>query len=254
MPRAPRPPTRRWCGPPAGSRCRTPRCGSCARPAGRCRSTARSARASACSSRAAGPTSSPRSPCSRCAATGSTRRSSSPTSWCRCRRSASTSTSSPGVGPVVARPIRSRADLAQLRDLTPEDVPDITESVRLLTAELGATPLIGFAGAPVHPRVVPRRGRPVEEPRAHQGADARRPAAVARPVRPARPDLRGVPARAGAGRRLRRAAVRLVGRRAQPRRLHGIRAGRTRPRRSPRSPTSTCPASTSASAPASCSR
>lgn len=53
-----------------------------------------------------------------------------------------------GVGPVVARPIRSRADLAQLRDLTPEDVPDIAESVRLLTAELGATPLIGFAGAP----------------------------------------------------------------------------------------------------------
>ncbi len=30
----------------------------------------------------------------------------------------------------------------------PEDVPDITESVRLLVAELGATPLIGFAGAP----------------------------------------------------------------------------------------------------------
>ena len=53
-----------------------------------------------------------------------------------------------GVGPVVARPIRSRADLAQLRDLTPDDVTDITESVRLLTAELGSTPLIGFAGAP----------------------------------------------------------------------------------------------------------
>lgn len=54
----------------------------------------------------------------------------------------------PGVGPVIARPIRSRADLSQLRDLTAADVPDITESVRLLTAELGSTPLIGFAGAP----------------------------------------------------------------------------------------------------------
>ncbi len=54
----------------------------------------------------------------------------------------------PGVGPVVARPIRSRADLAQLRDLTPADVPDITESVRAIVGELGATPLIGFAGAP----------------------------------------------------------------------------------------------------------
>ncbi|MEW2402593.1 uroporphyrinogen decarboxylase [Streptomyces sp. NPDC046862] len=54
----------------------------------------------------------------------------------------------PGVGPVVERPIRTRADLAQLRDLTPEDVHYVTEAIGLLTAELGATPLIGFAGAP----------------------------------------------------------------------------------------------------------
>jgi uroporphyrinogen decarboxylase len=54
----------------------------------------------------------------------------------------------PGVGPVVAHPIRSRADLAQLRDLTPDDVPYITEAVGRLVGELGATPLIGFAGAP----------------------------------------------------------------------------------------------------------
>jgi uroporphyrinogen decarboxylase len=54
----------------------------------------------------------------------------------------------PGVGPVVAKPIRTRADLAQLRDLTPEDVWYVTEAIGLLTAELGPTPLIGFAGAP----------------------------------------------------------------------------------------------------------
>ena len=54
----------------------------------------------------------------------------------------------PGVGPVVERPIRTRADLAQLRDLTPEDVSYVTEAIGLLTRELGATPLIGFAGAP----------------------------------------------------------------------------------------------------------
>ncbi|MEU9049001.1 uroporphyrinogen decarboxylase [Streptomyces sp. NPDC048384] len=54
----------------------------------------------------------------------------------------------PGIGPVVERPIRTRADLAQLRDLTPEDVSYVTEAVGLLTRELGATPLIGFAGAP----------------------------------------------------------------------------------------------------------
>ncbi|MGW2231308.1 uroporphyrinogen decarboxylase [Streptomyces formicae] len=54
----------------------------------------------------------------------------------------------PGVGPVVAHPIRTRADLAQLRDLTPEDVHYVTEAIGMLTAELGSTPLIGFAGAP----------------------------------------------------------------------------------------------------------
>jgi uroporphyrinogen decarboxylase len=54
----------------------------------------------------------------------------------------------PGVGPVIARPIRSRADLDQLRDLEPGDVGFVAEAVRLLVAELGSTPLIGFAGAP----------------------------------------------------------------------------------------------------------
>ncbi|MFG2648304.1 uroporphyrinogen decarboxylase [Streptomyces sp. NPDC048436] len=54
----------------------------------------------------------------------------------------------PGIGPVVANPIRSRADLAQLRDLTPDDVSYVTEAIGMLTAELGPTPLIGFAGAP----------------------------------------------------------------------------------------------------------
>ncbi|WP_263164705.1 uroporphyrinogen decarboxylase [Streptomyces sp. SCSIO ZS0520] len=54
----------------------------------------------------------------------------------------------PGVGPVVERPVRTRADLDRLRALTPEDVSYVTEAIGLLTAELGATPLIGFAGAP----------------------------------------------------------------------------------------------------------
>ncbi len=54
----------------------------------------------------------------------------------------------PGVGPVVAEPIRTHADLDRLPALTADAVPDITESVRRLVAELGPTPLIGFAGAP----------------------------------------------------------------------------------------------------------
>ncbi|HET7661048.1 MAG TPA: uroporphyrinogen decarboxylase family protein, partial [Oryzihumus sp.] len=53
-----------------------------------------------------------------------------------------------GVGPVVAKPVRTRADLDRLPELTSEHVPYITEAVRLLVAELGDTPLIGFAGAP----------------------------------------------------------------------------------------------------------
>jgi uroporphyrinogen decarboxylase len=54
----------------------------------------------------------------------------------------------PGVGPVIARPIRSAADLDQLRPLDVTDVGFITEAIGQLTAELGPTPLIGFAGAP----------------------------------------------------------------------------------------------------------
>ena len=54
----------------------------------------------------------------------------------------------PGVGPVVARPVRTLADVDAIPDLTPEHVPFTTESVEGLVAELGGTPLIGFAGAP----------------------------------------------------------------------------------------------------------
>jgi len=54
----------------------------------------------------------------------------------------------PGVGPVVASPVRTLADVDAIPDLTPEHVPFITEAVRGLVAELGGTPLIGFAGAP----------------------------------------------------------------------------------------------------------
>ncbi len=54
----------------------------------------------------------------------------------------------PGVGPVIEEPIRSQGDLARLRSLEPGDVPYVTEAVAALVAELGAKPLIGFAGAP----------------------------------------------------------------------------------------------------------
>jgi uroporphyrinogen decarboxylase len=54
----------------------------------------------------------------------------------------------PGVGPVMASPIRDRSDLGVLRPLEPDDVPYVTEAVGQLVGELGSTPLIGFAGAP----------------------------------------------------------------------------------------------------------
>ncbi len=56
----------------------------------------------------------------------------------------------PGVGPVIADPLRTSEDVARLRELEPEqDVPFVLEAVRLLRKELPAgVPLIGFAGAP----------------------------------------------------------------------------------------------------------
>ncbi|WP_445255848.1 uroporphyrinogen decarboxylase [Nocardioides aurantiacus] len=54
----------------------------------------------------------------------------------------------PGVGPVVASPVETLADVEAIPDLTPAHVDFVTESVRRLVGELGATPLIGFAGAP----------------------------------------------------------------------------------------------------------
>jgi uroporphyrinogen decarboxylase len=54
----------------------------------------------------------------------------------------------PGIGPVVASPVRTLADVAAIPDLTPEHVPFVTAAVTSLVGELGATPLIGFAGAP----------------------------------------------------------------------------------------------------------
>jgi len=52
-----------------------------------------------------------------------------------------------GIGPVVAQPFRTAADIDRLRPLEPDDVSYVTDTVRILTAEM-SVPLIGFAGAP----------------------------------------------------------------------------------------------------------
>ena len=54
----------------------------------------------------------------------------------------------PGVGPVIAKPVRTAADVDALPDLDPAQVEPVAAAVRMLVAELGGTPLIGFAGAP----------------------------------------------------------------------------------------------------------
>ena len=53
-----------------------------------------------------------------------------------------------GIGPVVATPVRTAADLGRLRALEPGDVPYVTEAIQMLVAELDHRPLIGFAGGP----------------------------------------------------------------------------------------------------------
>jgi uroporphyrinogen decarboxylase len=54
----------------------------------------------------------------------------------------------PGVGPVIAAPIRDAADVRRLRMLeADEELPEVAEAVRLLCTQLDV-PLIGFAGGP----------------------------------------------------------------------------------------------------------
>jgi uroporphyrinogen decarboxylase len=54
----------------------------------------------------------------------------------------------PGVGPVIAHPIRTMNDVERLHVLEPgEGVPFVSETIKILRGEL-EVPLIGFAGAP----------------------------------------------------------------------------------------------------------
>lgn len=53
-------------------------------------------------------------------------------------------------GPIIGNPVRTAADVAELRVADPEEtVPFVMETIRILRRELpGSAPLIGFAGAP----------------------------------------------------------------------------------------------------------
>lgn len=69
-----------------------------------------------------------------------------------------------GVGPVIDEPFAGREDLERVRPYVPaEDAPYVADTVRLLVAELGATPLIGFAGAPFTVASYLIEGRPTRD-------------------------------------------------------------------------------------------
>lgn len=53
-----------------------------------------------------------------------------------------------GKGPVIASPLRTASDINALRPIDPDALAPIREAVTRTVEELGATPLIGFAGAP----------------------------------------------------------------------------------------------------------
>lgn len=55
----------------------------------------------------------------------------------------------PGIGPVIDKPIRTKADIERLGTINPvEDIPYVLETIKLLTEEQLKVPLIGFSGAP----------------------------------------------------------------------------------------------------------
>ena len=52
------------------------------------------------------------------------------------------------VGPVIAPPLRPAGDVAAIKALDAQRISAVSDAIRLLVAELGEVPLIGFAGAP----------------------------------------------------------------------------------------------------------
>jgi uroporphyrinogen decarboxylase len=54
----------------------------------------------------------------------------------------------PGRGPVLAKPVRTAADVAALPQLDPAALAPVAAGVARTVQQLGSTPLIGFAGAP----------------------------------------------------------------------------------------------------------
>ena len=151
-------------------------------------------------------------------ASRSTRRSCFRTCCCRSSRWASRSTSSKAKGPQIENPLRiAKPTSTGCTPFEPrEALAHVLEAIRQIQREL-ARPRAAhrLCRRAVHAGVVRDRGRPLEQLRAHQGADVRPPGRVAPPLRPVRRRRRRLSRRADRSRRRRRAGVRLVGRRAE---------------------------------------
>ena len=129
----------------------------------------------------------------------------------------------PGIGPVVAAPIRDAAALEVLRPIEPEDVSYVTEAVQALTKELGATPLIGFAGAPFTLASYLIEGGPSKNHDHTKAMMYGEPELWHAMMDRLTDDHPRVPARPARSRSLGRPALRLLGRRRVARRLPGVR-------------------------------
>lgn len=68
-----------------------------------------------------------------------------------------------GVGPVLAEPVRTAADVEALPDLDPAALEPVRQGVALSVELLGGVPLIGFAGAPFTLASYLIEGRPNRE-------------------------------------------------------------------------------------------
>ena len=86
------------------------------------------------------------------------------------------------VGPVVAAPVRTMADVERLVVPEPEEsVPWTLESVRLVREALrDDQAVVGFAGGPVHRRGLPDRGQADARVQADEGVHVRRAGGLAR--------------------------------------------------------------------------
>ena len=124
-----------------------------------------------------------------------------------------------GRGPVVDDPIRDAAGVARLRPLEPEtDEPHVMEAIRLLVKEL-EVPLIGFAGAPFTLASYLVEGGPSRTFARTKAMLYGEPVAFDRLLEALADIVARAPPRADRCRRAGGAALRLVGRRAGPRRL-----------------------------------